>query len=88
MVTKKNAKEDQGKQTKYEIARMLGSRALQISYGAPFMIKLTKKQLEDIRYNPIEIAKMEFAENALPFTVVRVNPKSLSLIEQEKTAKS
>lgn len=32
-----------GEYTKYEIARMIGSRALQISMGAPFLIKLTPK---------------------------------------------
>ena len=29
--------------TKYEIARMIGSRALQISMGAPFLVKLTEE---------------------------------------------
>ncbi|MBN1502869.1 DNA-directed RNA polymerase subunit K [Candidatus Woesearchaeota archaeon] len=60
--------------TKYEKARMIGSRALQISMGAPFMIKVTKKQLEEIRYNPIEIAKIEFEEGVLPITIKRPFP--------------
>ena len=34
--------------TKYERARIIGSRALQISMGAPFLVKLTKKQLEEL----------------------------------------
>ena len=33
--------------TKYEIARMLDSRALQISMGAPFMVKLSDKDLKN-----------------------------------------
>ncbi|MFT4304514.1 MAG: DNA-directed RNA polymerase subunit K [Candidatus Woesearchaeota archaeon] len=61
--------------TKYERARMIGSRALQISMGAPFETKLTKKQLEDLRYNPVEIAKKEFEEGVIPLTVVRPFPK-------------
>ena len=39
---------------------MIGSRALQIGMGAPFLIKLSEKDLEDINYNPVEIAKKEF----------------------------
>jgi DNA-directed RNA polymerase subunit K len=61
--------------TKYEKARMIGSRALQISMGAPFEVKLTKKQLEEIGYNPVEIAKMEFDKGVIPLTVVRPFPK-------------
>jgi DNA-directed RNA polymerase subunit K/omega len=60
--------------TKYEKARMLGSRALQIAMGAPFLIKLTEKKLKEIGFNPIEIAKMEFKEDVLPITVRRPLP--------------
>lgn len=61
--------------TKYEIARMIGSRALQISMGAPFLVKMAEKDLEAIGYNPIEIAKREFDEGVLPITVRRPMPK-------------
>ncbi len=57
--------------TKYETARMIGSRALQLSMGAPFLIKLGKEELEKIRYDTIEIAIMEFKEGVLPITVRR-----------------
>lgn len=60
--------------TKYERARMIGSRALQISMGAPFMIKFSEKDLEEIRYNPIEIAKREFEKDVLPISVRRPLP--------------
>jgi len=63
------------KHTKYEIARMIGSRALQISMGAPFLVKLSKQDLEDIGYNPIEIAKKEFEQDVIPITVRRPIPK-------------
>ena len=59
------------KYTKYEKARMIGSRALQLSMGAPFLLKLSKKELEKIKYNPIEIALQEYDANVLPMTVVR-----------------
>ena len=61
--------------TKYEKARMLGSRALQIAMGAPFLIKLKDEDLKRINYNPIEIAKLEFAENLIPITVKRPLPQ-------------
>jgi DNA-directed RNA polymerase subunit K len=57
--------------TKYEQSRIIGSRALQISQGAPFMIKLSGKDLEKIGYNPLEIAKLEFKEGLIPITVKR-----------------
>lgn len=63
------------KYTKYETARMIGSRALQISMGAPFLVKLSAKDLEHIGYNPIEIAKKEFDLGILPITVKRPMPK-------------
>jgi len=50
---------------------MIGSRALQISMGAPFLVKLSDKDLEKIRFDPIEIAIKEFDEGVLPITVKR-----------------
>ena len=35
--------------TKYEKARMLGSRALQIAMGAPFLVKLSEKDLKKLK---------------------------------------
>ncbi|MBS3128418.1 DNA-directed RNA polymerase subunit K [Candidatus Woesearchaeota archaeon] len=63
------------KLTKFEKARLIGSRALQISMGAPFLVKLSEKDLEGIGYNPIEIAKKELAAGVLPIKVKRQTPK-------------
>lgn len=57
--------------TKYEIARMIGSRALQLSMGAPFLVKLSPEDLEKMHYDPIEIALKEFEVGVLPITVKR-----------------
>tara|TARA_Y100000034_G_scaffold53220_1_gene65316 strand:+ start:249 stop:461 length:213 start_codon:yes stop_codon:yes gene_type:complete len=57
--------------TKYEKARMIGSRALQLSMGAPFLVKLSNKDLEEMKFDPIEIAIREFDEGVLPITVKR-----------------
>ncbi|MFH1398898.1 MAG: DNA-directed RNA polymerase subunit K [Candidatus Woesearchaeota archaeon] len=60
--------------TKYENARMIGSRALQIAMGAPFLIKVSEEELEKIKFNPIEIAKLELENGVLPITVKRPYP--------------
>ncbi len=60
--------------TKYEKARLLGARALQISMGAPLLVKLSEEELEKIKYNPLEIAKIEFKKGVLPITVKRPLP--------------
>ncbi|MFA5141739.1 MAG: DNA-directed RNA polymerase subunit K [Candidatus Woesearchaeota archaeon] len=67
-------KEHNEEYSKYEKARMIGSRALQISMGAPFALKMSKEDLEEIKYNPVELAKMEYAKEVLPITVRRPMP--------------
>ena len=62
--------------TKYEIARLIGARALQISMGAPFMVELSKEELEKIRFNPVEIAKIEFEKGIIPIKIKRAQIKS------------
>lgn len=54
------------KLSKYEVARLIGSRALQIANGANFLVKLTDRDLEAIGYNPVEIAKKEFEAGKIP----------------------
>ena len=60
--------------TKYEQAKIIGTRAIQISMGAPFLIKLTEKDLQNVRYSPIEISKMEFQQGLIPIAVKRPTP--------------
>lgn len=64
------------KYTKYEHARIIGSRALQISMGAPFLVKLKENDLKKIKYNPVEIAKMEFEKGVIPIDVKRPLPQA------------
>jgi DNA-directed RNA polymerase subunit K/omega len=62
--------------TKYERARLIGARALQISQGAPLLVQLSEDDLKGLKYNPIEIAKREYEAGVLPLTVRRnVQPK-------------
>ncbi len=60
--------------TKYEKARIIGARALQIASSAPLLIKLSEKQLKAINYRPVDIAKMEFEQGLLPITIKRPLP--------------
>merc|ERR1712157_125515 len=55
--------------TKYERARVLGTRALQISMNAPVMI-----ELQGTETDPLQIAMLELAEKKIPFTVRRFLP--------------
>ena len=61
--------------TKYEIARILGARALQIAMDAPLLVKIEKDELENIKYDAIKIAETEFNAGVLPITVKRPMPK-------------
>ena len=60
--------------TKYEHARIIGTRALQISMGAPMLIKLSDDELKKMGYNTIEIAKLEFKQGLIPIVVKRPMP--------------
>ncbi|MBI2043734.1 DNA-directed RNA polymerase subunit K [Candidatus Pacearchaeota archaeon] len=61
--------------TKYERARILGARALQIAMNAPVLVKITKEDLEKIRYDPLKIAEAELDSGILPISVHRPQPK-------------
>eukprot|EP00243_Klebsormidium_subtile_P000828 TRINITY_DN11370_c0_g1_i1.p1 TRINITY_DN11370_c0_g1~~TRINITY_DN11370_c0_g1_i1.p1 ORF type:complete len:149 (+),score=43.51 TRINITY_DN11370_c0_g1_i1:249-695(+) len=55
--------------TKYERARVLGTRALQISMNAPIMVDLDANESD-----PLEIAMKELRERKIPFTIRRYLP--------------
>ena len=54
--------------TKYEKARILGSRALQISKNAPLMVDPGDE------CDPYKLAEMELSQNKVPFIVRRYLP--------------
>ena len=54
--------------TKYERARILGTRALQISMNAPVLVQLEGET------DPLDIANKELREKRVPFTVRRFMP--------------
>jgi len=56
----------EGEYTRFERARILGARALQISLGAPILIDVPPELID-----PVEIAEREFAQAVIPITVRR-----------------
>ena len=54
--------------TKYERARILGSRALQISKNAPLMVDPAGES------DPYKLAEMELSEKKIPFIIRRYLP--------------
>lgn len=74
-ITPEKREEIREKFSKYEIARILGARALQISMNAPILFKFDAKELEEINYDPLRIAEYEFFEGILPITVKRPLPR-------------
>lgn len=57
--------------SKYERARIIGARALQLSMGAPMVMKMKPNELEETSYNVMRIAEMEFEKGLVPITVER-----------------
>ena len=54
------------KYTRFEKARIIGARALQISLGAPILVDVATEIID-----PIEIALAEFQKGVIPMTVKR-----------------
>lgn len=55
--------------TRYEVARIIGARALQISMGAPVLVKVPSEMTDTL-----QIAQYEFNKGATPITVKRPLP--------------
>lgn len=52
--------------TKYEVARLIGARALQLSMGAPPLIKVGEEKMTFL-----QIAETELDRGIIPLAVVR-----------------
>ncbi len=60
--------------TQYEVARIIGARALQIAMDAPLLMDIPKDELETMHYDAIRIAEKEFKSGVLPISVNRPLP--------------
>lgn len=73
--------------TKYEIARIIGARALQVAMDAPLLMKISKEKLYEMKFDPLKIADYEFTEGVLPITIHRPTPKKgkdkLTILREE-----
>ena len=65
----------QEKYTRYEIARILGARSLQLAMDAPVLLKLSKEEIDELNYDVLKIAEKELDAEVLPITVKRPLPK-------------
>jgi DNA-directed RNA polymerase subunit K len=61
--------------TKYERARILGARALQVSMDAPLLIKVDDEVLSNLNFDPLKIAALELDSGVLPISIKRPLPE-------------
>ncbi|MGH2510114.1 MAG: DNA-directed RNA polymerase subunit K [Rhabdochlamydiaceae bacterium] len=52
--------------TKFEKARIIGARALQLAYGAPPLVKVPEEMV-----NPLDLAELEFTKGVIPITILK-----------------
>ena len=64
--------------TKYEKARIICARALQIAMGAPILVKIEEKDFKKMNYDSVKIARKEFEDGILPITIKRPLPEKIN----------
>ncbi|MFI5448577.1 MAG: DNA-directed RNA polymerase subunit K [Candidatus Bathyarchaeia archaeon] len=62
------------KLTRFERARIVGARALQISMGAPVLLDISESTM-----SPIQIGELELQEGVLPISIRRSLPDGTSM---------
>lgn len=68
--------------TRFEVARIIGARSLQIFLGAPILVKTDSD-------DPMEIAEQEFKQIKIPMTIKRPMPDgSKEIINIKKAIKN
>lgn len=66
--------------TRFEVARLIGARSLQIALGAPVLVKI-----EEI-LDSSKLAKLEFKNKILPITIKRKLPSDEEVVVEIKRA--
>ena len=61
--------------SKYERARIIGARGLQVSMDAPLLVDMKEEELEGVNYDPLKIAEKELDSGVLPISVNRPMPQ-------------
>lgn len=67
------------KLTRFEVARLIGARSLQIALGAPVLVKTEES-------NSTAIAKKEFSEKLIPMTIKRKLPNGEQVVVNMRKA--
>lgn len=71
--------------SRYERARIVGARGLQIAMDAPLLLKIGEEELEEMNFDPLRIAEKELDSGVLPISVNRPMPlKKEEKIEEVK----
>ena len=65
----------ESKFTRYEIARILGARSLQLAMDAPVLLKLSEEEKDELNFDTLKTAEKELIAEVLPITVKRPLPK-------------
>ena len=75
--------------SKYERARIIGARGLQISMDAPLLMEMETDDLDEINFDPLRIAEKELESGVLPISVNKPMPvRSEESIEKIKVEES
>ena len=61
------------KYTRFEKAKIIGARALQISYGAPVLVDYPEGTIDSI-----DIALIEYEKGLIPITVLKNQARNLN----------
>lgn len=61
--------------TRFEVARIIGARSLQISLGAPLLIEEVIGE-----FDPVKLAEKEFKAIKVPMTIKRTMPSNEKVI--------
>jgi len=61
--------------SKYERARIIGARGLQVSMDAPILVDMSEEDLEGVNFDPLRIAEKELDSGVLPISVNRPMPE-------------
>ena len=74
--------------TKYEVARIIGARALQIAMDAPLLLKISEDRLKELKFDALLLAQEEFDAGVLPISITRPTPKrkkdKISPVKEDK----
>ena len=74
--------------TRYEVARILGARALQIAMDAPLLLKISEEDLKEMKYDALKISEKEFDSGVLPISIKRPLPskkeEKLTAIKEDR----